>query len=277
VIAGRDCAVTLSRGALREGFAALEAFGDLLGSRRVGPRALERARVETLEACEALVAALGPFQHTLVVALGKDDETEAVMHALCERLKSHVSSISSSLADRAVLSARRRLALEALFRKHRAEFRDNVALSDVAVAAATAAPVEVDLVDLLEQRHGERAPEGPVVRVDIDSTRPVMIRADRHVLAGLVEAAASFVCRAGASEARLVAGINDDGAFVVRIGPVLREGSSAKRTITLPLRGEVDLAVQVARLVGPRSGLGVSFDSATNAVSIVPNSRAATC
>ncbi len=276
MIASRDCAVTLSRGALREGFAALEAFGDLLGSRRVGPRALERARVGTLEACEALIAALGPFEHTLVVALGKDDEAEAVIGALCERVKSHVSSIASALVDRAVLSARRRLALEALFRKHRADFRDNVALCDVAVAAATAAPVELDLVDLLEQRHGERAPEGPVARVGIDSDRPVMIRADRHVLAGLVEAAVSFVCRAGASEAQLVAGINDDGAFVVRIGPASGAGSS-KRTIAVPLRGEVDLAVQVARMVGPRSGLDVSFDSAANTVSIVPNSRAATC
>jgi hypothetical protein len=277
VTATDDYDVSLSRGALREGVAALEAFGDLLGLRRVGPRALERAKSDTFDACGALVAALGPFERTLVVALGKDASTEATVRALCDRIRSHVLPIVESLSGDAPISARRRLGLEAVFRKHRAEFKACVALCDLAVAAAAAVPVELDVVDLLEHLHEDRAAETPVVRVGIDVTQPVTIRADRHVLTGLVEAAVAFVCRGGTTDMRLVARANDDGTYVICLGPAPRDGASPKRTFSVPLRGEVDLALDVARLVAPRSGLEVVFDSAANTVSIVASSRAVTC
>ena len=48
--------LAIARGAVREGLAALEGFSDLLGSRRIGPRALAQARSEMVPACEALRA-----------------------------------------------------------------------------------------------------------------------------------------------------------------------------------------------------------------------------
>lgn len=272
-----DCDVALSRGALREGVAALEAFGDLLGLRRVGPRALERAKSDTFDACGSLLAALGPFEHTLILALGKTSEAEAAIRALGNRIRSHVSPIAEALGDPAPISARRRLALEAVFRKHRAEFKDCVALCDLAVAAATAAPADLDVVELLEQRSGDRMGEAPIARVGIDVVRSVVVRADRHVLVGLVETAVACVCRAGATTVRLVAGTNDEGVNVIRLSPAPRGWALPKRTVSMAVRGEIDLAVDVARVVASRSGLTVNFDPATNVASILVSSRSAPC
>lgn len=272
-----ECDVALSRGALREGVAALEAFGDLLGLRRVGPRALDRAKSDTCDACESLVAALGPFEHTLIVALGQTSAAETVMGALGARIRSHVSPIAEALADPAPISARRRLALEAVFRKHRSEFKDCVALCDLAVAAATAMPVDLDIVELLEQLPGDRIGDAPVVRVGIDVVRPMSIRADRHVLTGLLEAAVTFVNRDAPTIVRLVAGTNDEGMNVIRLSAAPRGWVLPKRTISMPLRGEFDLAVDVARVVASRSNLAVNFDPATNSASILASSRDTSC
>lgn len=272
-----DCDVALSRGALREGVAALEAFGDLLGLRRVGPRALDRVKSDTYDACGSLVDALGPFERTLIVALGKTSEAESAIHALGERIRLHVTPIAESLRDPAPISARRRLALEAVFRKHRSEFKDCVALCDLVVAAATAVPVDLDVLELFEQLPGDRSSDAPVVRVGIDVVRSVSFRADRHVLAGLVEAAVTSVCRGGTTSARLVAGTNDEGVNVIRVGPVPRGFTMPKRTIAIPVRGEVDLAVDVARVVASRSSLSFAVDVPAGVASILASSRGSPC
>lgn len=271
------CDVALSRGALREGVAALEAFGDLLGLRRVGPRALDRAKSDTYDACGSLVDALGPFEQTLIVALGKTPEAEQAMRALCTRIRAHVAPIAEALRDPAPISARRRLALEAVFRKHRSEFKDCVALCDLAVATATAMPVELDLVELLEQTYPERALDAAVARVGIDVVRAVSFRADRHVLAGIVEVSVAFVCRGGSTQVRLVAGTNDDGVNVIRVAPAPRGWTFPKRVVSIPVRSEVDLAIDVAHVVASRSEFGVTFDPANNVASIVASARAAPC
>lgn len=272
-----ECDVTLSRGALREGVAALEAFGDLLGLRRVGPRALDRAKSDTSDACASLLAALGPFEHTLVIALGTTTAAETSMRALGDRIRSHVSPIAEALEDPSPISARRRLALEAVFRKHRSEFKDCVALCDLAVAAVTAMPVDLDVIELLEQSPSDRIADAPVVRVGIDVVRPVSIRADRHVLVGLIEAAVTFVNREGPTGVRLVAGTNENGLNMIRLSPAQRGWVFPKRTVSMPLRGEFDLAVDVAQVVASRSGLVVNFDPATNSASILSSSRDASC
>jgi len=273
VIARGDCDVALSRGTLREGVAALEAFGDLLGLRRVGPRALDKAKSDTFEACNSLVAALGPFERTLVFSFGQTAPAEAALHALVERVRSHVTPIAEALGDPTPISARRRLALEAVFRKHRSQFRDCIALCDLAVAAATAMPMDLDVVDLFEQSPGERFGDVPGVKIGLDIVRSISLRADRHVLLGLVETAATFVCRNGTTSARLLAGTNEDGVNVIRVGPVPRGWTWPKRTVSMPLRGEVELATEVARVVASRSALGVSFDAATNVASILASPR----
>ncbi|HRI67648.1 MAG TPA: hypothetical protein PK156_25565 [Polyangium sp.] len=272
-----DCDVALSRGALREGVAALEAFGDLLGSRRVGPRALDRAKSDTSEACQALLQALDPFEQTLLVSLGQTPNLTATMQALGERLRAHVGPMAEALRDTAPISARRRLALEAVFRKHRSGFKDCVALCDLAVAAVTAMPLDLEVIELFDSLSGDRFGDVSLVQIGIDIVRPVVMRADRHVLMGLVEAAVSFVGRSGTTTARLVAGTNDDGATVIRVGPAPRGWTLPKRTVSMPLRGEVELAMDVARAVALRSDLGVSFDAATNSASIVANTRVGPC
>lgn len=264
---GSDSPLNLSLGAVREGCAAIEAFGDLLVSRRVGPRALMRAKVATVEACVALGAELGPFERTLQAAFGNDSGATAILKPLCGCLKSRLSAITTALGDESPLSARHRLALDTLFRKVRPDIKDCAALCDLAVAAATAVPVELDLVGLMEQRQDDRVPEGRAVTlgIDVDATT---IRTDRRVLAGLIELAVAFVCRDGSAKALLTAGARPDGTFVVRIG---RAASNrlAERSVTVLRRGELDLGLEVARLSAWRSGVDISFDDATNTVSMV--------
>lgn len=272
-----ECDIALSRGVLREGLAALEAFGDLLGLRRVGPRALDRAKSDTCDACTSLVAALEPFERTLVVALGKTPEAESMLRALGERIRSHVAPIAEALRDPAPISARRRLALETVFRKHRSEFKDCLTLCELVVAAVTTVPVELDVLELFENVQVERIVDTPVIRVGIDVVRSVPFCADRHVLMGLVEAAATFVCQNGSGQVRLIAGTNDAGASMMRLTPAPRGWVMPKKSIVLPMRGQADLAVDVARVVAARTGLGVAFDSAALSASIVTSPRGGPC
>gem|GEM_PF-6095841 len=262
-----DCPLALSLGALREGCAAIEAFGDLLASRRVGPRALARARVATLEACVTLVGALGPFERIVAASLGDDCSANEILSRLCERLKLHMSAIMKALCAATPLSARRRLELETLFRDHRAGIKDCVALCDLAVASATIVPVELHLGALMQRYHHDRAvDDGAVVlELDVDETP---IRTGRRLLAGLIELSVSLVCRDGASRARLSATTRPDGTFVVR---VVRAPSdrSAEKSVVLLRRGELDLGLDVARMAARRAGIDVAFDDATNEASIV--------
>ncbi len=272
-----DCDIALSRGVLREGLAALEAFGDLLGLRRVGPRALDRAKSDTCDACTSLVDGLGPFERTLLVALGKTSDAELTLRALGERIRSHVTPIAEALRDPAPISARRRLALETVFRKHRSEFKDCVFLCELLVAAVTTVPVELDIIELFEQFSSDRVGDAPVVVVGIDVVRSVSFCADRHVLMGLVEAATTFVCQSGTTQVRLVAGTNDDGAHVIRLDPAPRGWTRPNKTLAIPMRSQADLAVDVTRVVATRTGLGVTFDAATHVASIVANPRSRPC
>jgi hypothetical protein len=172
------------------------------------------------------------------------------------------------------------LALEAVFRKHRSEFKDCVALCDLAVAAVTATPLDLDVSELFEPLTPlttDRFGDVPLVQVGIDIVRSIVIRADRHVLMGLVQTAVTFVCRGGLTSARLLAGTNEDGMSVIRVGPAPRGWTMPKRMVLLPQRGEVDLAMDVARVVATRSDLTVSFDAATNGASILANSRSGPC
>lgn len=264
--AASDCPLVLSLGAVREGCAAIEAFGDLLASRRVGPRALTHAKAATIEACVTLVAALRPFERTLQTALGGDSEAKAILRPLFERLESHLSTITTALQDWSPLSARHRLGLETSFRTYRADIKDCVALCDLAVAAAAVIPVDLDLVGLMEQRQDDRVPEGRTVTlgIDVDATT---IRTDRRVLAGLIELAVAFACRDGGDAALLTARARPDGTFVIRVGRA-PSNRSPQRAVTVLRRGELDLGLEVARMAARRAGLDMSFDGATNAVSI---------
>jgi hypothetical protein len=274
-----ESSLGLARGAVREGLAALEAFSDLLGSRRVGPRALDRARSDMGEASTALCEALRSLDQALAAALGPGAEAMTAARALSEHAASRAAALAAVFAaSESLADARRRLALEAAIRKHGAELRDAIALCDLLAAAAVPAPTELDLVDVLDQRFGGKPAEGAsVLRLGVEAPRPATLVADRHVLGGLVEVAASIIAKSGTTNARLGVTRSPGGALSIRIVPAARTSATAKTTMFVPLRAPVPGALEVARVAARRVGLGIEVDPATNAVSITSETRPSSC
>ncbi|MDI1434751.1 hypothetical protein [Polyangium sorediatum] len=262
--------LAIARGAVREGLAALEGFGDLLGSRRIGPRALAVALSEMVPACEALRASFVALELAFVATLASDLEAQDQARNLGTHAGACVAALSSAFSDGGSLSdARRRLALEASVRKHGAELRDTFALAEFFAAAVTPAPTELDLVDVLEQRFGaNRATEEGVIRIAVEAPRPSWLVADRHVLGGLVELAAPIASRRGTVPARLGVARPPSGGLVVRLSPAPRNAAATRLVLSVTARGEVPSSLGIARVAARRAKLGLTIDAAAGIVSI---------
>ncbi|MRG91681.1 hypothetical protein [Polyangium spumosum] len=262
--------LSIARGAVREGLAALEGFSDLLGSRRIGPRALAQAKAEMVPACEALREAFAGLEQAFVASLSADEEALDQARALAAHAGACVAALAAALADGGPLSdARRRLALEAAVRKHGAELRDAFALGEFFAAAVSPTPTELDLVDVLEQRFGgNRAAEEGALRIVVEAPRPSWLVADRHVLGGLVELAAPIASRRGAVAARLGVARSAGGGLVVRLSPSSRNGAPARLVLNVTARGEVPNALDIARVAARRAKLGLVIDAAAGTVTI---------
>jgi len=262
-------ALSIARGAVREGLAALDGFGELLGSRRVGPKALERARADLGEACASLGTAICSLASVIDEAFGEDEAARASTSALCahaiERARVLVAAVDvkGPLGD-----ARRRLALEAAVKRHGAELKDAVALCDLLAAAAAPAPTELDLLDVLEQRFGAAGRVEASVRVGIDAIRPAPLVADRHLFGALVEVAAAHAAKRGMASPRLGVVKWKDGSLLVRIGPSPRGSAAPRATMEIPVRGDVPGTLEAAKVAARRAGMKLEVDPATGAVTI---------
>ncbi|MDI3288359.1 hypothetical protein [Polyangium sp. 15x6] len=262
--------LAIARGAVREGLAALEGFSDLLGSRRIGPRALAQARSEMVPACEALRASLSELEQAFVAAFSSDEEAQEQARTLGAHAGACVTALSSALSDGGSLSdARRRLALEAAVRKHGAELRDAFAVAELFAASVAPTRTELDLVDVLEQRFGaNRSAEEGVVRIAVDAPRPSWLVADRHVLGGLVELAAPIASRRGTVTARLGVARSSGGGLLVRLSPAPRNAAATRLVLSVTARGEVPGSLGVARVAARRAKLGLTIDVAAGIVSM---------
>jgi len=268
VSAGANSPLSIARGAVREGLAALFGFSQLIGSRRVGPRALERARADMDDACASLAAALDALERGLVEVFGPDENAASAARALCAYVTSHVKTLAGALsADGSLENARRRLALEAAIRTHGDAIQGAMSLCDLLVAATTPSPVELDVADALEHRFGSRTDETSSVRLFIDAPTPTTMHVDRHVLVGLVELGATLAARGNAAQVRL--GLRSiGGSPVLRIAPVPRGAALPKTSLLVPRAADLPFTIEVARATGQRAGLRVELDPGTNAVTI---------
>ncbi|MDI1447701.1 hypothetical protein [Polyangium sp. 6x1] len=265
-----ECPLAIARGAVREGLAALEGFSDLLGSRRIGPRALAVAASEMLPACEALRESFAALALAFVAAFASDTEAQDQARTLGTHAGTCVAALASALEGGGSLSdARRRLALEAAVRKHGAELRDTFAVGELLAAAVAPTPTELDLVDVLEQRFGaNRAAEEGVVRIAVDAPRPSWLVVDRHVLGGLVELAAPIASRRGTVTARLGVARSSSGGLIVRLSPAPRNAAATRLVLSVTARGDVPGSLGIARVAARRAKLGFAIDAAAGIVSM---------
>jgi len=268
--ASAESPLAIARGAVREGLAAFEGFGHLLGSRRIGPRALSQAKADMAPACETLREAFTSLERAFVAALADDEEAKTEARALGAHALACVAALAAALSDGGSLSdARRRLALEAAVRKHGGELRDTFAFAELLAASVAPASVELDLVDVLEQRFGgHRAAEDGAVRIAVEAPRPSWLVADRHVLGGLVELAAPIASRRGAGAARLGVARPSGGGLAVRLSPSPPRAAAARLVLSVTARGEVPNALGIARVAARRARLGLTIDAAAGIVSI---------
>jgi hypothetical protein len=261
--------LAVARGAVREGLAALEGFGDLLGSRRVGPKALERARADLGDACVALRAALLTLSAAIDDAFGEDFAATDTMDALCGYAVDRADALAAAVGTDGPLSdARRRLALESEVRRNAAELRDAVVLCDLLASAAANAETELDLLDVLELRFGDVSRGEASARLGVDAARPVPFTADRHVFGGLVALAVTLAAKKGMTAPRLGVVKLKDGGLIVRVAPTPRGSAAPRVTFEVPLRGDVPGALDVAHAVARRAGFTLEVEAATGVVSI---------
>ncbi len=219
-----------------------------------------------VEASETLREGFAALEIAFGEALLSDVEAQDQARALGEHAALRVAALRSALAEGGPLDARRRLALEAAVRKHGAELRDALAYVELFVAAVSPAPTELDLLDVLEQRFGDRAADEGAVRVSVDAPRPASLVADRHVLGGLVEYAALIASRRGTMAARLGITHPSGGGLVVRLSPVPRNAAPSRIVLHVPPRGELPGSLELARVAARRARVGFLVDAAAGVV-----------
>ncbi len=260
--------LSIARGVVREGLAALDGFAELLASRRVGPKALERARADLGETCAALGTAICSLASVIGEAFAEDPAAQASTGALCAHAVERARTLGTAVEGVGPIDARRRLALEAVMKRHGGELKDAVALCELLAAAAEPMATELDLLDVLEQRFGVSGRGEASVRVGIDASRPTPLVTDRHLFGGLVEVAAAHLAKRGVTSPRLGVVKWKDGALLVRIGPSPKGSAAPRTTLEIPVRGEVPGTLEAAQAAARRAGMKLEVEAATGAVTI---------
>lgn len=256
-----------ARGAVRDGVAAVEGLAQLLGSRRVGPRGVARALPEVRDGCAALRASLGALDEVIAAEVAGDAEAAAAAGATLAHAALEVERIEAELGGRgadarpAAIDARRRLALEASVRRAAGELAGALELVDLLCASLDPRPTAIDLADVLRERSATGPPLAPAVQVSAACERAEGLEADARVVGGLIELALGAARVAGLESLRITSRRRADGRVEVRVdgGGTGRAGADAI-ALELPARADGACALDVARAVARRAGIGLAIE-----------------
>lgn len=184
-----SCPLASARGAVREGAQAIDNLLHLLGSRRVGPKAIGGAIVDVRDGCAALRQALGALARELVDLLRADPSASSLAASLLDRAEARVAALASDLeaVKRVDVDARSRLSIEAVVRKASLDLEALLSLVDLLSFAATQRPSELDARDVLQ---GHAA----------FPTTKVTLVGDARIVVGLLSLARSIVASAARAE-----------------------------------------------------------------------------
>ncbi len=192
-------ALTIARGDVRDGVAAIEGFLQVLASRRVGPRVIASALPAVASGCAPLRAALTSLGGALEDELSADPEGIAAVHALLGRASDRVRELEEALASRGkpTLEARERLALEAQVRQVAGELTAVVRLTDLLAGPVTSETMTIDFRDALGQRSHNTRPDATPVLAEVDLGATELRVGDARIVLELLDFAVATVARAG--------------------------------------------------------------------------------
>ena len=263
------------RGAVRDGVAAIENLANVLASRRVGPRVIERALPEVRGGCLALcTGALEQLRAALPEILVGDVEGIDATNEMLDHAGLRVAELAAELGRRESdsLDARERLALDALVRGISAELAGLVRLVDLLGTVTNPRTTALELSDLLSQKRTLKgAPSTPItVSVDL-GTQPTLL-GDAYVVLDLLIFALAIAARTGIVNPYLGVSVTDDAHLVIVVGPPRTSSRRRSRSGSSRCRCATRFATRARESSSPPRAVPGSWSPATRWPSGSPSS-----
>ena len=261
------------RGAVRDGVAAIENLANVLASRRVGPRVIERALPEVRAGCLVLTGALEQLRAALPEILVGDANGIDASNEMLEHAGLRVAELAADLERRESdpLDARERLALDALARGISAELAGLVRVVDLLGTVSNPRTTALELRDLLSQKRPLKgAPSTPItVSVDL-GTQPTLL-GDAYVVLDLLIFALAVSARSGIVNPFLGVSVTEDAHIVIVVGrpPDKLPATVEKRVIEVPSRNPLPRENEVLVAAARRAGIKVTRDATTERITFV--------
>lgn len=268
------------RGPIRDGVAAVQAFGQLLRSPKVGPRQLGRALPDVLSGTWQLSRDLGQAATGLGPGLPEGVGNSVVLALSAGRDRTAVFAATLEGHEDKTVEARRRLELEGAVIRLSRELEGALCVIDFALAAASPRKVFLGLADLLRER---KPPPALVLIPGVLDTPGMSVDADPLLVSSLLDAATALLEPDPLRSAlRLEARPAQEGRVLLTLRRVAREtltpppaprppllhGRVAKAapvvaptSYLFPVRLRLPELEEVARVVGGHFGMTLSVDA----------------
>lgn len=259
-----DDALSLARGDVRDGVAAVDHLLQVLASRRVGSRALSRAIPELSAGCERLSDALTALGEAVSAALAADPAGVAAARSLLAHASKRAAELHAALgAPRGEsMEARERLALESVVRRVAPDLRVVVRLVDMLGVTVTSEAVTIDFADAVAARRAAK-PSAPLVRAAVDVQAVELSVSDVRLVLDLLEEAVLTVSRAGVAAPRILVARGPDALPVFTVGAAPPSAallvSTSKLTFEVVSREELPSELDVVRAAARRAGLKLTI------------------
>lgn len=259
-----------ARGEVRDGAAAIENLGHLLGSRRVGPRVLSRALPEVVAGAALLRDAIDRLGESMARFFGDDDVAVDGVRRVVTHSVAKVVELARELEGKHDgLDARDRLRFEANVKRTASELDSLARLADLVCSAAAPRPTSLDLRDVLSRGPTpveQRSQPGPlpvVARIDVRTKNA--LTGDARLFVQMLELAVLTAARAGV-EAPLAVLTSDGERVTVRVSSEAETSdsgagpsSTTTRVLEIPLRPDLPGAIDVARGAAKRAGIDLEI------------------
>jgi hypothetical protein len=272
-------------GELKDGAAGLVALSELLGSRRVGPKAVAAALPAAVEACAGIAQAAESLAAYVLSVLPAGSESALEAQGVYDRATASVRALEAEAitADGAPGDARTRLVLERCATAASARVAAGLFIAEMFASASSPRTVSVRVADVLG--FGPALAEGPlVVRATLDSPLAPVATTDARLLRSLVELGVQIVAAAGVATPHVQVTGDDRGGARIRVGPSLTplppsSGFPLRRPARAPASSTTALAVKrlpfqeaapaLARAAAAMAGASVSIDPSLRGFTLV--------
>ncbi len=206
-------------GELKDGAAGLVALSELLGSRRISPRAIPSALVSASEGCAGVVRAVSALALEVIAVANRERAAAEEIRAAFDRAVTYAEALRSEIDACASLvgDARTRLALERAAHAATSHVWASLFLGELFLAVASPRTVSIRVADVLG--FGPVLAEGPnVIRATLDVPAAPIATTDARLLRALVELSVQLVVGSGVSSPHVSVTTAAKGGARVRVG-----------------------------------------------------------